>query len=106
MAKTDSSSLSYFDLRNVKAKDYSGYKIPKFIIEIILTDKNFHILDFGCGYGAFLLDLHEKGYKNIEGADIDARAIQHNPSLGLCVHQVKDLKKIPTSKKLHMTSFS
>jgi hypothetical protein len=70
MAKTDSSTLSYFDLRNVTAKDYSGYKISKFIIDLVLTDKNFRILDSDCGHGALLLALHKSGYKNSDGADI------------------------------------
>ncbi|HPO91565.1 MAG TPA: class I SAM-dependent methyltransferase [Victivallales bacterium] len=36
---------------------------------ILPTNKNANILDFGCGLGSFLLYLKYKGYKNIEGVD-------------------------------------
>lgn len=35
------------------------------------ADKNARILDFGCGTGLLLRFLHQKGYTNLHGIDID-----------------------------------
>ncbi len=36
-----------------------------------VSDKNTKILDFGVGSGAFLKSIHESGYRNLSGCDID-----------------------------------
>lgn len=39
--------------------------------ESLGLSKNARILDFGCGAGAFLMDLHEAGFVDLAGCDFD-----------------------------------
>jgi len=45
--------------------------LEKNLVMHLPADKNARILDFGCGTGRLLGFLHQKGYTNLHGADID-----------------------------------
>ena len=64
----------YFRLRKVISSDYDGFLLPAWLKKE-LNDKCASILDFGCGYGQVLRALHEEGYGNVYGADIEPNAI-------------------------------
>lgn len=52
-----------------------------------------HILDIGCGTGAFLNLLQSKGYSNLYGVDISPFALQevqkHTPNAKLCCNDLQ-----------------
>lgn len=52
-----------------------------------------HILDIGCGTGAFLQLLGSQGYSNLYGIDISAFALQeaqkHTPNLKVCCNDLQ-----------------
>lgn len=66
----------YFDLRNVDSDFYLNYKIPKYIVEILPSDKNTDLLDIGCGFGSFLREVKKQGYNSVKGIDISGQAIE------------------------------
>ena len=40
------------------------------------VDKSAHILDFGCGYGRTMVQLHEAGYTDVAGIDFSSALIE------------------------------
>ena len=46
-------------------------------------DKDIHILDLGCGYGAFLYFLKQESYFNIEGVDVSLKNIEVAKKIGI-----------------------
>jgi 2-polyprenyl-3-methyl-5-hydroxy-6-metoxy-1,4-benzoquinol methylase len=66
----------YFDLRNVDSDFYLNYKIPKYIVKILPSDKNTDLLDIGCGFGSFLREVKKQGYNSVKGIDISEQAIE------------------------------
>jgi SAM-dependent methyltransferase len=66
---------NYFELRQINSSTYDEFKVPVYLLDI-LSNPSSKILDFGCGFGQLCLALKEKGYMNIEGADINPMAIK------------------------------
>jgi SAM-dependent methyltransferase len=81
-------SNQYFSLRNVDPKDYRNFKIPVYLSNILNDDKS-KILDFGCGFGQFISAFRQRGFSQIEGADIDEAAIQHGQDQGYIIHDLR-----------------
>jgi len=54
-------------------------------------DKSERVLDLGCGYGAFLMFMEHKGYKNLRGIDLSLEQVELATSLGLTCVEVEDL---------------
>jgi 2-polyprenyl-3-methyl-5-hydroxy-6-metoxy-1,4-benzoquinol methylase len=77
----------YFAWRNVSPDVNHGGDIPAYLIPI-LNNTELRVLDFGCGYGELLLALKRRGFTHIEGADINAIAIEHARDQGLNVHDL------------------
>jgi 2-polyprenyl-3-methyl-5-hydroxy-6-metoxy-1,4-benzoquinol methylase len=50
---------------------------------VIPSRKDAHILDLGCGYGGFLLQLQERGYVNTMGIDISPQQVATASQLGV-----------------------
>jgi adenine-specific DNA-methyltransferase len=61
-------------MKNVKNK-IGFVETPKEIAELMVDlasiDKNDPVLDTGCGKGIFLQALNDRGYKNVQGIEID-----------------------------------
>lgn len=59
---------------------FEGNKIPSSLeLEPITFDylqSNFKIVDIGCGFGKTVLELYQRGYKNIYGVDINENGIK------------------------------
>ena len=78
---------NYFNLRNVNDFNYLNYKIPKYLAQILPSNKNAKILDIGCGFGFFLRELKKGGYLSIKGIDLSNQAIDFCLSQGLEVQR-------------------
>ena len=78
---------NYFNLRNVNDFNYQNYKIPKYLAQILPSNKNAKILDIGCGFGFFLRELKKGGYLSIKGIDLSNQAIDFCLSQGLEVQR-------------------
>lgn len=65
------------------------------------ADKNARILDFGCGTGYVLQFLHEKGYTNLHGSDIDSSGWEELKPITKSLTKIEDtisyLKKTENS---------
>lgn len=84
-------SNGYFAWRNVSPDFYESYEIPAYLLNILTSPgKDAKILDFGCGFGQMLKSLKKKGFRNIEGADIDRAAISHLNDLSIAVHDLSE----------------
>jgi len=81
----------YFKFRDISSKNYTEYKLPIYILNVLPTNKNCNILDIGCGYGQMLLSLREKGYTNLNGVDISGDAVAFCKDKKLNVALVTDL---------------
>lgn len=55
------------------------------------SDMNASILDIGCGDGAFVYFLQQKGYKNIEGIDLSEEQVETGLQLGIKNLKVEDV---------------
>lgn len=77
----------YFNLRNIDSNYYLGYKIPKYIVDVLPSDKNASILDIGCGFGSFIREAKKLNYNLVKGIDISEQAIE------FAVKQNFDVKK-------------
>jgi len=76
--KSDSTSLFVKDNKIFKGK-YSDYaeKYQNQIFDIISEHaNNYPIVEFGCGLGVNLFQLHKRKFKNLEGYDISKNAIE------------------------------
>ena len=78
---------NYFNHRNISEKSYKSLRVPLWI-EQEIENKNFKILDYGCGFGQNLKRLKHNNYKNIYGVDIDPTAIQSCQNNDLIVRQL------------------
>jgi cyclopropane fatty-acyl-phospholipid synthase-like methyltransferase len=101
--KLYSSYITYVSsstIENIKS-DLNSRKpyIEKLIKDLIPYNKDVSILDIGCGHGAFLYFLKEKGYKNLKGLDISHEQVSMAHELGLnnVSHSnlLEDLPKLP-----------
>lgn len=77
----------YFALRNIESKTYKEFMLPAYLTEV-LTERNAHILDFGCGFGQVISALKQNGFSNIEGADINSEAINYLRDRQIAVHDL------------------
>jgi 2-polyprenyl-3-methyl-5-hydroxy-6-metoxy-1,4-benzoquinol methylase len=57
--------------------------LDKEVLPLIPGKKDLRILDIGCGFGAFLMLLLNKGYQSVEGIDISADQVEKAHELGL-----------------------
>ena len=62
--------MSYFENRNINQIFYDSFKIPAFITKYLGDNKEYQILDYGCGQGQFLKALHRAGFHRLTGADV------------------------------------
>ena len=101
--KLYSSYITYISsntVENIKS-DLNTRKpyIEKLIKDLFPSNKDINILDIGCGHGAFLYFLKEKGYKNLKGLDISSEQVNMAYELGLnnVSHSnlLEDLPKLP-----------
>lgn len=90
MVREDSLHDGYLSARGVNAGDYGDYVLPLYIINY-LPDADGKVLDIGCGFGQFLLELKRRGYTDIQGIDIDSESIEYCLSQNINVTQVKSL---------------
>lgn len=85
---------AYFSNRNVGEGSYSGYSLPRYLTPYFKeTDKELNILDIGCGLGQMLNHLKSKGFKNLQGIDINEEAILACKKNGLSVEKVNDIRE-------------
>ncbi|BAZ65647.1 MAG: class I SAM-dependent methyltransferase [Pelatocladus maniniholoensis HA4357-MV3] len=63
------------------------------------TDRSIKILDVGCGEGALLTFLKEKGYNNLTGLDISEQNVAICQELGLTFVQKFDAKQLNEFEK-------
>src|SRR5688572_21249690 len=47
----------------------------------LMTSRAAHILDYGCGYGRIVNELHNKGYENVVGLDFSSQLISRGKRL-------------------------
>lgn len=87
---------NYFENRDIDKNFYDQFKMPKYILDILSSNKKAKILDIGCGFGQHLEALNQLGYKNIFGIDISQRAIQQCKKNKLNVQKIDDLNKYLT----------
>jgi len=82
---------NYFKNRAISDDYYEDYIIPAYLLNALPCDKNFRILDIGCGVGQLLAALRKEGYVNIVGIDVSSEAIDLCMRRELPVEQVNDL---------------
>lgn len=60
-------------------KKFKGTKIPSSLeLEPVIFDylqRDFKIIDIGCGFGKTVFELYQKGYKNVYGIDVNKSGI-------------------------------
>jgi 2-polyprenyl-3-methyl-5-hydroxy-6-metoxy-1,4-benzoquinol methylase len=89
MSNKISQEKQYFALRGVAIEEEDLHaQTPSYIKENLPENKAARILDVGCGYGGFLLQLQREGYTNIEGVDINEEATEHCKNKGLRVFKI------------------
>lgn len=73
----------------VDALGYVGHLRGSEIFSTIVTDKNCKILDMGCGTGLVGKELHNLGYRCIDGADFSAEMLTISARRGVyrALHQ-------------------
>jgi cyclopropane fatty-acyl-phospholipid synthase-like methyltransferase len=54
---------------------WSGLYFDHYILPHLPQDKNARILEIGCGWGKYILQLQKHGYTNVEGIDISPEQI-------------------------------
>ena len=83
---------SYFENRQVNPAFNSTYKLPKYLSENLPVNKEASMLDIGCGLGAYLKELKNRGYINSVGIDISLEAIEEAKISGLNVFHISSIK--------------
>ncbi len=66
--------------------DEMGYVAPAFASQVLLEyveDQSAKILDAGCGTGLVGANLHQKGYRNLEGFDYSAQMLARAKDKGI-----------------------
>lgn len=71
----------FYDLNEKEYKVFMNY-FDKNYSKILPKNSDISVLDVGCGLGHFLMFLKQKGYKDINGIDLDEDNIKHCQSLG------------------------
>lgn len=71
----------------------SGY-LKNFIRKFFPRDKNLHILEVGCGYGALIYYARLLGYRNITGIDVSIEQVTLAENLGIHGVSLGDLHNI------------
>jgi 2-polyprenyl-3-methyl-5-hydroxy-6-metoxy-1,4-benzoquinol methylase len=59
---------------------------------LLPPNKDAHVLDIGCGYGAFVSLMHDLGYLAAKGIDLSEDQINTGKSMGIKGLEVADLK--------------
>lgn len=62
--------------------------------DFVTVPKGGRVLDYGCGYGGYLTDFHERGI-DISGAEISVDVVDQCCKHGYDVHKVDDFSSIP-----------
>ena len=83
----------YFNNRQVDAKYYSQYVLPKYLRASLPSNKNIKVLDIGCGFGQFLFALKQMDYTNLTGIDINDESINECKSKGINAIQINDIRE-------------
>ncbi len=78
----------YFSLRNVQEEPYV---LPDYLNDHLPVNREANILDIGCGLGAFLHELANRGYTGLTGIDISDEAISVCLRKGLSVEKIDSL---------------
>ena len=97
----EQSPLYYFEnYRKIDEKYPVLYLRQKYILKMLSNHRGGRVLDVGCGSGAMLLELHERGYE-VFGADLSSSMIRNVRELftAFCapspILAVADLEHIP-----------
>jgi 2-polyprenyl-3-methyl-5-hydroxy-6-metoxy-1,4-benzoquinol methylase len=91
----------YFYLRNLKIDYYKNFQIPKYIENLLITNKIKSILDYGCGLGQLTTSLHNKKY-NVMGMDTSNESLVELKKKKINFLKIKNLK---TQKKKFKDKF-
>ena len=67
------------------------FQLSHELLHLMPAEKSAAILDIGCGYGEWLMLLHENGYIQTQGIDISAEQVETAHSLGLNNVHVADV---------------
>ncbi|MBI5858608.1 MAG: class I SAM-dependent methyltransferase [Sphingobacteriales bacterium] len=90
----DVKKSTYFANRNVNEELYSDYRLPRYLSPYFSeNDKQLNILDIGCGLGQLLSNLKKKGFKNLNGVDINEESISACKKNGLEVEKINDIRE-------------
>lgn len=76
-------SIGYFDARGVSPRDYAQYQLPHYLRSRLPKNADACLIDYGCGFGQIMLALKKIGYLNVNGIDVDEKAIAHCRAVGL-----------------------
>jgi len=68
-------------LRSNVANQQNDYRAT--ICGYLPTERTAHVIDLGCGYGAFLLLLQDMGYEKCEGIDLSEEQVTTARALGV-----------------------
>lgn len=79
----------YFEFRKISPEMYKNMKVPLWIKNEI-KNREWKILDFGCGFGGLIKALIKEGYRNVYGVDIEKTALNYCLNLGLAVKEIKE----------------
>lgn len=96
---TSTQDLSFVDSAEMIA--WSGAYFDTYILPHLPKDKDSEILEVGCGWGKYITQLEDLGYKNTTGIDISPEQIEYaQKELGLKNVSLEDgLKFLAKSKK-------
>lgn len=72
--------------------------LPKYFLKILSESKEIHILDVGCGNGDILDVLKKRGYKYLQGIDLDADAVAYVKKRGIACENIDILEYKPEDK--------
>ena len=98
------------DARGNKMNDYTNYhkfrrnecrytaELPQYLLNILPENRNIQILDIGCGNGDILYALKKRGYKNLQGIDLDETAVRWVKRNGIACENVNVLNYKPNRK--------
>jgi cyclopropane fatty-acyl-phospholipid synthase-like methyltransferase len=85
------STPGYFELRKMDPEHTDQVPLPPAWLKLVLSDPGERVLEIGCGLGAVLNFLKEKGYQNLVGVDVDQAAVTKCLEDGLEALLISDL---------------
>ncbi|MFB6216851.1 MAG: class I SAM-dependent methyltransferase, partial [Candidatus Aenigmatarchaeota archaeon] len=61
---------------DVSISDSRLVEVEKIVEKHIPKDKKLSIIDLGCGYGVYMVELESRGYKNVKGVDKSGEQVE------------------------------